>query len=336
MKSSEESLANELSLSGIRAWGKLQGTITSQLSIDFEHDDEVQSIPLPALQNIRRYNPDSKVRENAFRAEIEALESVRESLAACLNGVKGYDNAVNQRRNREDAIHPSLDQARIDRETLEAMMSAMQASFPTFRKYIKKKASRFDKKSLPWWDLFAPVGKSNRKFGWNESRNFIINNFGEYSPELAEFAKHAFNNNWIDAEPRDGKRGGAFCMRIPEIEESRILCNFDGSLDQVSTIAHELGHGYHVECQKGKNYLQYITPMTLAETASIFCETIIMDAALVAAPSPEEELSILETILVGDTQVIVDITSRYLFEKEVFELREQADLVGLETTLLSP
>jgi pepF/M3 family oligoendopeptidase len=326
MKSSEESLANELSLSGIRAWGKLQGTITSQLSIDFEHDDEVQSIPLPALQNIRRYNPDSKVRENAFRAEIEALESVRESLAACLNGVKGYDNAVNQRRNREDAIHPSLDQARIDRETLEAMMSAMQASFPTFRKYIKKKASRFDKKSLPWWDLFAPVGKSNRKFGWNESRNFIINNFGEYSPELAEFAKHAFNNNWIDAEPRDGKRGGAFCMRIPEIEESRILCNFDGSLDQVSTIAHELGHGYHIECQKGKNYLQYITPMTLAETASIFCETIIMDAALVAAPSPEEELSILETILVGDTQVIVDITSRYLFEKEVFELREQADL----------
>jgi pepF/M3 family oligoendopeptidase len=326
MKSSEESLANELSLSGIRAWGKLQGTITSQLSIDFEQDGEVQAYPLPALQNIRRYNPDSKVRENAFRAEIVALESVRESLAACLNGVKGYDNAVNQRRNREDAIHPSLDQARIDRETLEAMMSAMQASFPTFRKYIKKKASRFDKKSLPWWDLFAPVGKSNRKFGWNESRNFIINNFGEYSPELAEFAKHAFNNNWIDAEPRDGKRGGAFCMRIPEIEESRILCNFDGSLDQVSTIAHELGHGYHIECQKGKNYLQYITPMTLAETASIFCETIIMDAALVAAPSPEEELSILETILVGDTQVIVDITSRYLFEKEVFELREQADL----------
>jgi pepF/M3 family oligoendopeptidase len=326
MNSIEESLANDLSLSGIRAWGKLHGTITSQLTIDFEVKGEVQSLPLPALQNIRRYNPDSTVRERAFRAEIAALESVREPLAACLNGVKGFNNVLNHRRNREDAIHPSLDQARIDRDTFEAMMSAMQASFPTFRKYLKRKAQRFSQKKLPWWDVFAPVGKSSRNFSWNEARDFVIENFGSYSDELADFAQHAFDQNWIDAEPCDGKRGGAFCMRIAGVEESRILCNFDGSLDQVSTIAHELGHGYHIECQKGKNYLQYITPMTLAETASIFCETIIMDAALAAASNPEEELAILETILISDTQVIVDITSRYLFEKEVFERREQADL----------
>ncbi|MGW8143490.1 MAG: M3 family metallopeptidase, partial [Anaerolineales bacterium] len=165
-----------------------------------------------------------------------------------------------------------------------------------------------------------------RKYRWNEAREFIIQNFDAYSPELAEFAQHAFDNYWIDAEPRRGKVGGAFCMRIAEVEESRILCNFDGSLDQVSTIAHELGHGYHIECQKGKNYLQYVTPMTLAETASIFCEAIIMNAALKSAVSPEEELAILETILIGDTQVIVDISSRYLFEKEVFERRKEADL----------
>jgi pepF/M3 family oligoendopeptidase len=201
----------------------------------------------------------------------------------------------------------------------------MQASFPTFRRYLKKKAERFNKKSLPWWDLFAPVGKSDRKFGWNDARDFIIDNFASFSGELADFAEKAFDRNWIDAEPREGKRGGAFCIRIPEVEEARILCNFDGSLDQVSTIAHELGHGYHIECQRGKNYLQYITPMTLAETASIFCETIIMDAALAAA-SNEEELAILETILIGDTQVIVDITSRYLFEKEVYARRELAEL----------
>jgi pepF/M3 family oligoendopeptidase len=326
MDAAEEALANDLSLSSIRAWENLQGTITSQLAIDFKMDGEIQSLPLPALQNIRRYNPNPEIRENAFKAEIEALKSVREPLAACLNGVKGFTNTLNHRRKREDALHPSLDQARIDRDILETMMSAMQASYPAFRRYLEGKARRFDKNSLPWWDLFAPVGKANRKFSWYEARDFIIENFSTFSTDLADFAEHAFDHNWIDAEPREGKRGGAFCMRIAEVEESRILCNFDGSLDQVSTIAHELGHGYHIECQKGKNYLQYITPMTLAETASIFCETIIMDAALAGTSSPEEELAILETTLIGDTQLIVDISSRYLFEKEVFERREHTEL----------
>lgn len=326
MSASEESLASDLSLSSLRAWGNLQGTITSQLSVDFRLDGEIKSLPLPALQNVRRYNPDSAVRQRAFEAEIKALESVREPLAACMNGVKGFNNVLNQRRGRKDAIHPSLETSRIDRATLEAMLSAMQSSFPTFRRYLKAKARRFNKKSLPWWDLFAPVGTYNKKYSWSESRDFILDNFGSFSGDLAAFARHAFDQNWIDAEPRDGKRGGAFCMRIPDVEESRVLCNFDGSLDQVSTIAHELGHAYHIECQKGKKYLLYQTPMTLAETASIFCETIIMESALEAASNPGEELAILETILVGDTQVIVDISSRYMFEKEVFERRENADL----------
>jgi len=326
MSDSEEELANQLSLSGLRAWGKLQGTITSQLSIEFAIDGEAESYPLAAVQNIRRYNPDPEIRQRAFQAEIQGLESVREPLAACLNGVTGSNNVLNQYRNRLDALQPSLDTARIDRDTLEAMLSAMQASFPSFRGYLHAKARRFKKQSLPWWDLFAPIGQNNRHFSWPEAREFVLDNFNTFSPDLASFAKIAFDSNWIDAEPRDGKRGGAFCMRIPAVEESRVLCNFDGSLDQVSTIAHELGHAYHIECQRGKGYLQFITPMTLAETASIFCETIIMDAALDNTTSPQEELAILETILISDTQVIVDISSRYLFEKEVYERRLAADL----------
>ena len=326
MSDSEEQLANQLSLSSIRAWGKLQGTVTSQLSIEFELDGEVSDYPLPALQNIRRYNPNPEVRQRAFEAEIDALESVREPLAACMNGVAGFNNVLNRARNREDAIHHSLDTARIDREALDAMLSAMQASFPAFRSYLHAKARRFDKQSLPWWDLFAPVGENNRRYSWSEAREFVLANFNRFSPELATFAGRAFDSNWIDAEPRAGKRGGAFCTRIPAVEESRILCNFDGSLDQVSTIAHELGHAFHIECQRGKHYLQYITPMTLAETASIFCETIIMDAVLENTTSPQEELNILETMLIGDTQVIVDISSRYLFEKEVYARRVDSEL----------
>jgi oligoendopeptidase F len=170
------------------------------------------------------------------------------------------------------------------------------------------------------------VGTNPQQFSWSGAREFILDNFNNFSPELATLAKKAFENNWIDAQPRSGKRGGAFCVRIASVEEPRVLCNFDGSLDQVSTIAHELGHAFHIECQRGKDYLQYKTPMTLAETASIFCETLVMDAALERTNQPEEQLFILDTMLTADTQVIVDITSRFLFEREVYERRAENEL----------
>jgi len=204
----------------------------------------------------------------------------------------------------------------------------MADAFPTFRRYFRAKARRLGKEQLAWWDLFAPTGKADRTYGWDEARAFILDNFATFSPELFGLAQRAFDRRWIDAEPREGKRGGAFCMGIEGVKESRILCNFDGSLDQVSTIAHELGHAFHNYCRYAadKTPLQSKTPMTLAETASIMCETIVMQAVLDQTTDPAEELAILETLLIGDTQVIVDIYSRYLFEQEVFERRSQAEL----------
>jgi pepF/M3 family oligoendopeptidase len=327
MSEAEEALAAELNLSGASAWDKLQGTVTSQLSVDFELDGKVQKLPMPALINLHSH-PDESVRRRAYEAEMTAWKTIEESVAAAMNGIKGTVNTLNKRRGREDALHPAIDMARIDRSTLEAMLSAMQDSFPAFRRYFKAKARRLGKEKLAWWDLSAPVGESDKAYTWDEARDFILANFGKFSPDLAAFAKRAFANNWIDAEQRDGKRGGAFCMEVPAVKESRVLCNFDGTLDQVSTIAHELGHAFHNECayQAGKTILQQDTPMTLAETASIMCETIIMEAFLEQTSDPAEQLAILETWLVGDAQVIVDIYSRYLFEKEVFERRAESEL----------
>ncbi len=189
MSDSEESLASELSLSGLRAWYKLQGTVTSQLKIDFDYEGKTQSLPLAALQNIRRYNRDDSIRQRAFNAEIQGLESVREPLAACMNGVKGFFNVLNQRRGRQDALHPSLDTARIDRDALDAMMGTMQRSFPYFQKYLKTKANRFGKDALPWWDLFAPVGNNNRVFSWSAAQDFIIHNFDLFSGDLATLSR---------------------------------------------------------------------------------------------------------------------------------------------------
>ncbi|HLF26851.1 MAG TPA: M3 family oligoendopeptidase [Anaerolineae bacterium] len=327
MSAAEESLAAELGLSGENAWSKLHGTVCSQLTVHFERDGKTAKIPITALQNIHWHDPDPEVRRRAYHAELAAWESVREPLAAALNGVKGAVNVLNRRRGRVDAVQASIDQSRIDRETLETLIGVLQESFPMFRRYLQAKARRLGHPgALPWWDIFAPVGKHARRYTWPETQDFIVTQFRTFSDRLANLAQRAFAQHWIDAEPRAGKRGGAFCMKVLGLGESRILCNFDGSLDQVSTVAHELGHAFHNECQVGQTPLQIVTPMTLAETASIFCQTIITDAALAQAAGADEELAILETFLADTTQVIVDITSRFLFEQEVFARRARSEL----------
>lgn len=325
MDAKEEALAAELSLSGSNAWGKLQNTTNSQLSVEFKLDGKLQKLPMPALINLRSH-ADPEVRRGGYEAEMAAFDTVKEVYAAAMNGVKGEVNTLNQRRGRSDALHASIDTSRIDRQTLDAMMEAMQDSFPTFRRYFKAKAKRLGKKSLAWWDLYAPMGSMDRSYTYQEARDFILEQFAGFSEDLHGLAKRAFDNNWIDAEMREGKSAGAFCMEVPGVDESRILANFDGSMDQLSTLAHELGHAYHNECLVGKTYLQAITPMTLAETASIMCETIINNASLKLAQTPGEKLAILENQLLNASQVVVDITSRFLFEKEVFERRAKAEL----------
>jgi oligoendopeptidase F len=327
MSDDQEALAAELSLSGGNAFEKLQGTVTSQLSVEFELDGKTQKLPMPALINLRSH-PDENTRHRAYDAENKAWESVKETLAACMNGVKGEAHTLNERRGRKDAVHSALDASRIDRKTLDAMLGAMQASFPMFRTYFKSKAKKLGKEKLAWWDVFAPLGKTDRVYSFEEARDFVLENFGQFSPDLRGFAQRAFDKNWIDAEQRDGKRGGAFCMGIDGVEESRVLCNFDGSFDGVSTIAHELGHGFHNQCayDAGKTELQQLTPMTLAETASTMCETIVTEAVLARTTDPQEELAVLEAQIQGAAQVVVDIYSRYLFETEVFERRAKSEL----------
>jgi pepF/M3 family oligoendopeptidase len=327
MSEAEEILAAEMTLSGGNAFDKLQGTVTSQLSVDFELDGTMQKLPAPALINLRSH-PDEPTRHRGYDAENVLWAGVQEILAACMNGVKGEAITLNKKRGREDAVHAAIDNSRMDRATLNAMLGAMKDSFPMFRKYFKHKAKLLGKEKLAWWDISAPMGKTDKVYSFEEARDFIVSNFNQFSPELGAFAQHAFDNRWIDAEQREGKRGGAFCMGVAGVKESRILSNFDGSFDQVSTLAHELGHAFHNECayQAGKTELQQSTPMTLAETASIMCETIVTQAVLKQTTDRQELLAVLEAQISGAAAVIVDIYSRYIFETEVFERREKSEL----------
>ena len=325
MSTAEETLAAELALSGSRAWEKLQEVVTSQVTVPLEREGKIKDLPIAVLQNLRT-DPDGGVRRRAHEAELDAWARVREPLAACLNGVKGSVNTLNARRGRVDCLHQPLDQSRIDRETLETMLGVMHDSFPVFRRYFRRKAERLGKEALAWWDLFAPVSESEVRYTYAETQELILEEFGHFSHRLQALARRAFDQNWIDAEPRDGKVGGGFCMDLPTVEETRILCNFDGSYEQLSTVAHELGHSYHAECQVGKTMLQRPTPMIMHETASILVQNYITDTVLAQASGAQEELAILESFLIDAGQVVVDIYSRYLFEKEVFERRAEAEL----------
>ncbi len=327
MSGPEESLAAELTLSGAGAWSKLQRTITSRVVVDLEVNGAVQSLPMPALINLRSH-PDEQVRHRAYDAEVREWGRLQEPLAACMNGVKGFSDTLSRRRGRADCLHAAIDQARIDRPTLEALLASMKGSLPVFSRYFAAKAARLGKKKLAWWDLFATSGASETSYTWDQARELILECFGSFSPRLRAYADRAFSRLWIDAEPRDGKAGGAFCEPVPAVKESRILCNFDRSLEQVSTVAHELGHGFHNDCAfaADKTMLQQSTPATLAETASIMCETIVNSALLARTTDPREQLALLENALINDSQVIVDIYSRFLFEKEVFERRAHAEL----------
>ena len=324
MSEEMEALAAELCLDAGVAFGRLQGNVTSQLKVPFERDGKSELLPITVIRNLS-YDPDPVVRERAYRAEIKGWESVRTTVAACLNGVKGTALTLAKRRGRKSVLDVALEDNRIDRPTLDALLGAIAEFYPMFRRYLASKAEKLGKQKLPWWDIFAPLGKSDTKFTWTEARKFIIDKFSTFSGEMGEFAATTFDRRWIDAEPRDGKRGGAYCMAIPGREESRILANFDGSFEQVSTLAHELGHGYHNHCQRGLEMLRRGSPSTLAETASIFCETLVAEAAIRDA-QPAEKLMILEAQLAGATQVCLDISSRYLFETAVFAERAESEL----------
>ncbi|WP_018249555.1 M3 family oligoendopeptidase [Orenia marismortui] len=321
----EELLISKLENTGSKAWEKLYNLLTSTLMVEINLEGEDKELPLSIVRNLA-YDSDAKIRKRAYQAELSAYEKIDDSIAATLNGIKGEVLTVSEMRGYKAPLDQTLINSQMSQETLDAMLKAIRKSLPIFHCYYRKKGELLGhKRGLPFYDLFAPIADLDMTFTYEEAQNFIINNFRNFSGELADYAQNAFENRWIDAKPRSGKRGGAFCSNIHPIRESRILANFTGSLSDVLTLAHELGHGYHGHCLKDESIINSDYPMPLAETASIFCETIVKDAALKTAKD-QEALAILETSISDAGQVIVDIYSRFLFESEVFRARKDSSL----------
>ncbi|MCA9955219.1 MAG: M3 family oligoendopeptidase [Anaerolineales bacterium] len=323
MSPEQEDLAAELSLTGGSSWYRLFSDYTSQIKVDIERDGEIEAMPLTAAQNLA-FDPDRTVRAQSHQAVLDALAEAAVPLAACLNSLKGETLALVRRRGWESPLEMVLFANAIDQATLDAMMTATRNAFPDFQRYLKARARALGLPKLAWYDRLVPLGEGEQSWAYQDATNFVLAQFGTYSSKMRRLAERAFTEDWIDAEPRDGKRGGAFCMGLRD-DESRILSNFEPGFSGVSTLAHELGHAYHNLCLAERTPLQKETPMTLAETASTFCQKIVENAALKTAV-PQDQLIIIDGVLEYAARVVLGASSNFMFEQKLFEKRQEREL----------
>ena len=316
MSPEEESLAAELSRSGSSAWERLMATVTSTIAKDGKTLTELRLLASDG---------DRTVRKSAYENEIALLKEHKVAIAGALNGVKGTVLSLEKRRGWKDPVDRALFSSAIDHQILDSLIAALEPSLPVFQDYFHTKARLLGIDKMDFYDLFAPVGNSEKSYSYDEAREIVVSSYSSFSPEMGAFARYAFEHNWIDAEPRPGKSGGAYDTSFPKVGVSRVFCNFDGSYDSVSTLAHELGHAFHDSVVKDLPPSLSTYPMTLAETASIFGEMLVFDHVLENSEG-DEKLAVIESFVQSAAQVIVDIYSRFLFEKSVFEERKNGEI----------
>jgi len=313
----EEALFAKMDISGASAWSDLQSSLTSTLKVDYNGGQ----ITLPAVRNLA-YDPDPAVRKAAYEAEVAACEKIDESVAFSLNSIKLQVLNECELRGYESPLAKSLYTSRMKKETLDALISAMEEYMPVFRKYLRAKAKYLGHEGgLPWYDLFAPVGSADQKYTVEDAKEYLLNIFGKFDTELHDMVKAAFDEAWIDFYPREGKVGGAFDCGVPSAHQSRVLTNFDGSFSDVVTLAHELGHSFHDRQVFCHNILNQGYSMPVAETASTFNEVLVMETAIAETDDRNTKLALMESQLQDACQIICDIYSRYTFEASVFEAR---------------
>lgn len=363
-----EGIIAKLQQTGGRAWDRLHEQLISNLK-----DPETGKL-FNELRN-DAYSPDARLRKESWQKEIALLKQNEIAFAASLNNLKGETLSLLEERSWNCAIDRALSSSRMKKETLDALIAAIEESLPQWRKYLKAKAEYLKnhnatastncgkEKGLAFYDLFAPLdgntasdGNTNtagqtetgcntatpsatnnraaseesllsKNWTFDEARDYIIREFASFSPKMGEFAQNAFDRNWIDARVHPGKVGGAYCQDFYVQKESRVLSNFTGAFSDIITLAHELGHAFHFFCIKDKDYRNANYPMTLAETASTFAETIVKQDILKTA-SKEDRIKILELDLQDTCQVLVDILCRFYFERSVFEERQNGELTS--------
>ena len=323
-----ESLALELSVNGFHAWNQIYEKMAGELRVDFEENGKTDKISLGQLAT-KMSDPNRAIRQQAFEKMTGAWETRTDLAAMVLNSLSGFRLSLYGRRKWDSVIREPLMISRMSEKTLDTMWEVIARETKRLQPYIdaKKKLLGIDK--FRWYDAFAPCGSVDKLYDFDQAGKFICDNVRTFSPEMSDFFRMALDKRWVEAEDRPGKRGGAFCTGTGAFRQTRVFMTYGGSYENLLTLAHELGHAYHSWVLREKPFFSTIYPMNLAETASIFAETVVNDAALAQATEPQERLMLLDQKLQTAYGMFCDLRSRYLFDR-AFYVERGSGVVGKE------
>ncbi len=328
MPEAQEKLTLELAVNGYHAWNRLYDKMAGDLRVEIEENGEKKTISLG--QNAARMSePEREVRFDAFMKMEKAWEPQANLAAMALNSQAGFRLSIYKNRNWDSPLFDPLLTSRLKRETLDAMWQAIVKGRAKIADYVKAKMRLLSIDKFCWYDQTAPVGKSSKKFTFSGAGDFIAEHLNTFSAEMGKFTRTALDRRWIEAEDRSGKAAGGWCSRIPIRKESRIFMTFTGNFDGLGTLAHELGHAYHGFVLKDEPPFAQQYPMNLAETASIFNELRVTDAAFEISQDPDEKLMLLDQKLQWPLTYFANIYTRYLFDTRFYEERKSG-IVGRE------
>ncbi|GGO09588.1 M3 family oligoendopeptidase [Saccharibacillus kuerlensis] len=315
-----ESLALSLSVDGYQGWSSFYNTIVRHVRVKFEENGETQLLSAAQAAN-KLGSTDPKKREEMGRNWEQAWTDVEDYCADTLNHLAGFRLALYEKRGWDNVLREPLEINRMSDKTLDTMWQVITDNKPIFVEYLKRKAQMLNTKKLGWHDVDAPIGESESKIAYDDAADLITSQFRSFSPRMADFAQRAFENNWIEAEDRAGKRPGGFCTALPLTKETRIFMTYSGTASNVSTLAHELGHGYHQHVMDELPTFSQRYAMNVAETASTFAEMIVADSLVKKAATEEEKIVLLEDKIQRSIAFFMNIHARFLFETRFYEKR---------------
>lgn len=318
----QEKLVNSLSVNGYHGWSQLYNLVSGSLTIPIERDGKTVYLSAGQAAN-RMVNADRSVRQHVFERWEEAWAGIADTCALALNSLAGYRLNLYAARGWDNVLQEPMEQNRMRLETLEAMWSAVSNSRPRLVEYLQRKQELLGLPGLSWHDINAPLGSSDTRLTYDQAAQFVVEQFHKFNPEMAEFATKAFHERWIESEDRSGKRAGGFCTSFPLAKQSRIFVTFSGTMGNLSTLAHELGHGYHQQLMNDLPPMAQRYAMNVAETASTFAELLALDAAAELATDEQECLSLIDDKMQRSVALLMNIQSRFLFETSFYAERKQ-------------
>ena len=329
MSTDKEVLATDLGVDGMQAWGRLYDTVSSKLEFDMVYPDGTKKrLPMSQRRSLLDH-PDRRVRKAAFDGGNAAWQTIEDTAAAALNAIAGTRLTLNRHRSVDHFLDIALFQAAITRKTLDALFQALMAHLEIPRRILALKASLMGRPSVAWYDLGAPLDVAGQEtLSWDSAKSMVGASFARAYPALGDFFKRqVIAKNWVDWEPRAGKRPGGFCTSSMVSKESRIFMTYNQSLGDVLTLAHESGHAYHGLMMRDVRPYARGYPMTLAETASTFGEQVLMNGVLEDPKVSDRQKALILDVQIGHGAIyLLDIPVRYEFEKAFYEERSGGPL----------